>query len=888
MPSAASEVAVRDREARRRARKHRKKSKTTEVIAVHEVLYVLALFCNGAFEDKMDLAFEMFDLHSNGHLTLADMVMLLSCVLTASYKVGITDRVPTDKELENLAGSSFASADSNSDELVVLHEFLDWARRSVASQHAIEAFQSASSHAAEAAAAAAAAERRRRAVRRPSTRGGAGEQNTNDAESEAIARYALAKRRGSRSAEGGPDLPGVPGSPHAELPRGRGRRGSRARRRSATRRSSSAASEGGDGEEASAIDAALDNMRRTGRRTSVSKAAYQAKNFDAKARHYKLHSVANRKLLAVLDAATHFQRSELLVFAKDFADRANTSLYVDEAAFKDLLKSHLPNLASSDVIVERVYAVADKDKDGRVSFREFCFALSTLMRGDVDEKMKFLFELLDVSGDGQVEIREVVSVIRHGNEGLSDLLYFTEEVIRSFDINGDGNVDKEEFASCVAADPTLVDVFQSCIRVTRDTARALHRLKERHKGFAMERLKEVLRVNTSAERHALNVHVEEPEYRGFMLRAFGFPDDDRDVDVLLHHAWEGMLVSWPAKDGVLTLRDVILAAVQVLTGDRQSQVAVFFDVHDLNGDGNMDANEMMFMLLNAKGMVNKAAHDIIAMLDRLDTNSDGVVSYEEFKAQAFRVPLIVNALQSLFHVSKDSEIGVDAANTSTNRARAAVDEKGRVQNAGMRKLAKRRARRSASVTEGGTTDALVLPRVAGTDGEPDLVDVSASTAHFVKRNRASVEEERLMEMEIAREEAMAKAKEERRAIHSAARQFARETTTDGPDYTAEGDGGGGGGRRRERRTAALGGDSTPGGTELIRSAVSSATSSDSEGVLAGTGTGKRRSALMYKPAQRGTKTFVPAPSSAPSSESRSRASSGADKDGTRLPGIAPP
>lgn len=616
-------------------------------IFVHEVFFILALFCKGPLEEKLSFAFELFDFSGKGHLTLVrlwrkphrrsrppcsdcscalqtDFVLLLQSVTSASHKFNLIAAMPSTADLEAHARELFTTADGNMDDKVELAEFIRWSkcvcichsrgtaaltrvrrplieRQNIASQAVLKRYGSVSSTA------------REKAM---------------------TAKRAMVRHR-SR-----PYRPTAVTSPHGTLPVGRHKKW---------------ASESGDGDKAAGAAAADGSQGGVkggagGAATSASYEFSEARRLKEKTRAMKLRTMANRKVLGELVSNGRFNRSELLKMAKEFNAKSGVDMYVSLDAFREMLKPHVPHLISDSKLLERVYACMDLDEDGRINFKEFALGVSRTMRGTLAEKVKFLFELLDVDSSGDVDIAELVCIIKRGNAELRDVVDFSAEVMKACDLDGNGEIDREEFTEAMRNDLELLDAFCSCISITVELARAMHSLKETNPSFDFARVDATMSkfVERRAELQSLT------DYEGF--KAFMFAN----FDCTAAHEEELRALFKEADadgSGEVMLRDILNGFAQVLTATQEEQVAFLFTLYDLDGSGTLDRNEIMHMLLSAVSRVDGHATALIDLLATLDADGDGKVTLEEFSGRASRSPHIMGTLRLLFAVPITSDLG---------------------------------------------------------------------------------------------------------------------------------------------------------------------------------------------------------------------------------------
>ena len=184
---------------------------------------------------------------------------------------------------------------------------------------------------------------------------------------------------------------------------------------------------------------------------------------------------------------------------------------LDRATFHTVLMKHCPGL-TEDGFIHRVHEVVDTDNDGYINFQELCLGtlhlclwwltmtepltcggvragLSTVMRGSLTDKLSMLFRIYDTSGDNQISIVELVTLIRRSDTEFMHMIEFAEEVVVSLDTNGDNQISRwvlaavshpvhcssqhcascircrDEFAVSLQKDPVVMDIFAQCTTV---------------------------------------------------------------------------------------------------------------------------------------------------------------------------------------------------------------------------------------------------------------------------------------------------------------------------------------------------------------------------------------------------------------------------------------
>ncbi|XP_062316488.1 guanylyl cyclase-activating protein 1 [Osmerus eperlanus] len=134
----------------------------------------------------------------------------------------------------------------------------------------------------------------------------------------------------------------------------------------------------------------------------------------------------------------------------------------------------LKNLSPrSDAYVKTMFATFDMNNDGYIDFMEYIAALSLVMKGGVQQKLRWYFKLYDVNGSGCIDRDELLIIIKsvraiHGDQE-QDLSAedFTNMVFDKIDINGDGQLSMEEFMEGIQGDEVLLRTLTDSLDLTK-------------------------------------------------------------------------------------------------------------------------------------------------------------------------------------------------------------------------------------------------------------------------------------------------------------------------------------------------------------------------------------------------------------------------------------
>nr|XP_035976440.1 guanylyl cyclase-activating protein 3 isoform X2 [Halichoerus grypus] len=112
--------------------------------------------------------------------------------------------------------------------------------------------------------------------------------------------------------------------------------------------------------------------------------------------------------------------------------------------------------------VDQVYNTFDMNKDGFIDFLEFIAAVNLVIRGKMEQKLKWYFKLYDADGNGSIDKKELLNIFMlvQALSGQRTLRpeEFTNLVFHEIDINNDGELTLEEFINGTEKDQDLLEI----------------------------------------------------------------------------------------------------------------------------------------------------------------------------------------------------------------------------------------------------------------------------------------------------------------------------------------------------------------------------------------------------------------------------------------------
>nr|XP_006628267.1 PREDICTED: guanylyl cyclase-activating protein 1-like [Lepisosteus oculatus] len=113
--------------------------------------------------------------------------------------------------------------------------------------------------------------------------------------------------------------------------------------------------------------------------------------------------------------------------------------------------------------IDQVFHTFDMNGDGFIDFVEYIAAISLVLKGEINQKLKWYFKLYDADGNGKIDREELQTIFkavqdinRHYDISPEEI---TTLIFDTIDVNGDGELTLEEFIAGAKEHPVIMETI---------------------------------------------------------------------------------------------------------------------------------------------------------------------------------------------------------------------------------------------------------------------------------------------------------------------------------------------------------------------------------------------------------------------------------------------
>uniref|UniRef100_A0A8C6SX27 Potassium voltage-gated channel interacting protein 2 n=1 Tax=Neogobius melanostomus TaxID=47308 RepID=A0A8C6SX27_9GOBI len=180
---------------------------------------------------------------------------------------------------------------------------------------------------------------------------------------------------------------------------------------------------------------------------------------------FELSTVCHRpESMDKLQEQTKFTKKELQVLYRGFKNECPSGV-VNEENFQNIYSQFFPQ-GDSSMYAHFLFEAFDTNKNGSVSFEDFVFGLSIILRGTVNDRLNWAFNLYDLNKDGCITKEEMLDIMKSIYDMMGKYTYprcrtmHRENMWKKMDRNKDGVVTIDEFIeSCKKVETTIIIII---------------------------------------------------------------------------------------------------------------------------------------------------------------------------------------------------------------------------------------------------------------------------------------------------------------------------------------------------------------------------------------------------------------------------------------------
>ncbi|XP_045902945.1 Kv channel-interacting protein 2-like isoform X1 [Micropterus dolomieu] len=161
---------------------------------------------------------------------------------------------------------------------------------------------------------------------------------------------------------------------------------------------------------------------------------------------------------------TNFSKKELQVLYRGFKNECPSGV-VNEETFKSIYSQFFPQ-GDSSMYAHFLFEAFDTHNNGAVNFEDFVISLSIILRGSINDKLHWAFNLYDLNKDGCITREEMTDIMHSIYDMMGKYTHpsmkdnapkeHVDNFFQKMDKNNDGVVTIEEFLETCQKDENIM------------------------------------------------------------------------------------------------------------------------------------------------------------------------------------------------------------------------------------------------------------------------------------------------------------------------------------------------------------------------------------------------------------------------------------------------
>jgi len=179
-----------------------------------------------------------------------------------------------------------------------------------------------------------------------------------------------------------------------------------------------------------------------------------------------------QKLAEAMSKRSHFSKDEVDKLLDMWGAITAGGTRLDRNKFRDVLHNTFD--MTDDILMDRVFRAFDKDMDSNLSQEEWVLGLSVFLRGTLEERVAYCFNVYDMNNDGYISREEMFQMLKNSmvkqtteedpDEGIKDIV---ELVLKKMDHDHDNRLSMDDFMKSVKEEDLLLEAFGPCLPDTK-------------------------------------------------------------------------------------------------------------------------------------------------------------------------------------------------------------------------------------------------------------------------------------------------------------------------------------------------------------------------------------------------------------------------------------